>query len=162
MWLVVYTKPRWEKKVDSFLIRKGIESWCPVTKIEKIWTDRKKIIDEPIFKSYVFVRVDEVERYEVLITSGVLNFIYHLGKPAIVRDTDIDTIKRYLLEKDVTIEVISNEKFKIDSKVKINYGVFIDKKGTVLKANRKKVYVQFESLGQVMVVQFNNEHLIGI
>lgn len=162
MWLVVYTKPRWEKKVDSFLIRKGIESWCPVTKIEKIWTDRKKIIDEPIFKSYVFVRVDEVERYEVLITSGVLNFIYHLGKPAIVRDTDIDTIKRYLLEKDVRIEVISNEKFKIDSKVKINYGVFIDKKGTVLKANRKKVYVQFESLGQVMVVQFNNEHLIGI
>ena len=149
MWLVVYTKPRWEKKVDSFLIRKGIESWCPVTKIEKIWTDRKKIIDEPIFKSYVFVRVDEVERYEVLITSGVLNFIYHLGKPAIVRDTDIDTIKRYLLEKDVTIEVISNEKFKIDSKVKINYGVFIDKKGTVLKSYRKKVYVQFESLGQV-------------
>ena len=57
-WYALYTKPRWEKKIDSVLIRKGVESWCPLQKIERQWSDRKKIIEDPLFKSYVFVRID--------------------------------------------------------------------------------------------------------
>ena len=53
-WYALYTKPRWEKKIDASLIKKNIESWCPLQKIEKQWTDRKKIIEEPLFKSYIF------------------------------------------------------------------------------------------------------------
>ena len=111
-WLVLYSKPRWEKKVDAALIRKGIESWCPLNKVQKHWRDRKKIIEEPLFKSYVFVKISETERSEVLITPGVLNFVYYVGKPAIIRDDEIKNIKEFLLEKDATVDIIPNSAFK--------------------------------------------------
>ena len=100
-WYALYTKPRWEKKIDASLIKKNIESWCPLQKIEKQWTDRKKIIEEPLFKSYIFVHIDLTEKVRVLQTDGILNFVHYLGKPAIIRDEEINLIKHYLLEKDV-------------------------------------------------------------
>lgn len=161
-WYVVYSKPRWEKKVDTALINKGIESWCPIQKIQKQWTDRKKIIEEPIFRSYVFVHLNESEKYEVLITPGVLNFVYYLREPAVVREDEIELLKKFLLEKDVKFEIISSEGFKQNTKVRISHGVFIDKEGTVLRDGKKKVYVQIESLGQLMVVEFKTDYLIPI
>lgn len=161
-WYVLYSKPRWEKKVDALLLQKGIVSWCPVQKIQKQWSDRKKVIDEPIFKSYVFVHINFEDSMQVLMTPGVLNFVHYLGKPAIVRDEEVEIIKRYLLDEDAKIEVISIDGFKENSKVKVSHGVFIDREGTVLRGGRKKVYVQLESLGQVMVVEFKAEHLIQV
>ena len=158
-WFVLYSKPRWEKKVDAALIRKGVESWCPLNKVQKQWTDRKKVIEEPLFKSYVFVRIDETERLEVLMTPGVLNFIYYLGKPAVIRNEDIESIKLFLMDTEVNIEIISVEKYKENMRVKVNRGVFLDAEGTVLRSTKKKVYVQLESLGQVMVVEFKSEYL---
>ncbi len=148
--------------MDATLLKKGIESWCPVKKIEKQWTDRKKIIEEPIFKSYVFVRVSEIEKLEVLITPGVLNFIYHEKKHAVVRDEDIETIKRYLLVDDSKIELVSSVGFTQNTKVKVSHGVFIDAEGTILRTGKKRVYVQLESLGQIMVVEFKIEHLLVV
>ncbi|WP_204268528.1 transcription termination/antitermination NusG family protein, partial [Escherichia coli] len=60
-WHALYTKPRWEKKIDTVLLRKGVESWCPLQKVERQWSDRKKIIEDPLFKSYVFVKIDDTE-----------------------------------------------------------------------------------------------------
>ena len=161
-WYVVYSKPRWEKKIDAALVNKGIESWCPIRKIQKQWSDRKKTIDEPIFRSYVFVHLDENEKYEVLITPGVLNFVFYLGEPAIIRDYEIDLLKKFLLEKDAKFEVTSSKSFSQNSKVRVSHGVFIDKEGTVLRDGKKKVYVQIESLGQLMVVEFKTDYLIPI
>ncbi|WP_288097404.1 transcription termination/antitermination NusG family protein, partial [Hydrotalea sp.] len=73
----MYTKPRWEKKSDNILLQKGIESWCPVQKVERQWSDRKKIIEVPLFRSYVFVRINEMERIAVLDTDGIINFIHY-------------------------------------------------------------------------------------
>lgn len=161
-WYVVYSKPRWEKKIDAALINKGIESWCPIQRIQKQWTDRKKIIEEPIFRSYVFVHIDDSEKYEVLITPGVLNFVHYLGLLAVVRDEEIDLLKKFLMEKDAKFEMVSSEGFKQNTKVRVSHGVFIDKEGTVLRDGKKKVYVQIESLGQLMVVEFKTDYLIPI
>lgn len=158
-WYAVYTKPRWEKKIDTALIKKGVESWCPLQKVEKQWSDRKKIIEDPLFKSYVFVRIDNTERTKVLMTDGLLNFVYYLGKPAVIKNEEVEIIKRYLAEKDATISVISKEGFAEDTKIKVNHGVFMGNEGTVLRGGRKKVYVKLESLGQVMVVEFPAEYL---
>lgn len=159
-WFALYTKPRWEKKVDNVLIRKGIESWCPLQKIEKQWSDRKKIIEEPLFKSYVFVHINEAEeRLNVLMTDGVLNFVHYLKKPAIIRNEEVEMIRKYLLEEEAKISVFSLEGFKEETKVKINHGVFMDNTGTVIRGGKKKVYVKLESLGQVMVVEFPVEYL---
>lgn len=153
-WLAVYTKPRWEKKVDGVLLRKGINSWCPVQRVEKKWSDRKKIIDEPLFRSYVFVNINKDEHLPVLQTEGVLNFVHYLGQPAIIKDGEIELIRSYLLEKDARVSVESLQSFRENDKVVIKQGVFMDNTGTVIRPGNKKVYVKLESLGQVMVVEF--------
>ncbi len=158
-WFALYTKPRWEKKVDGLLIKKDIESWCPLQKVQKQWSDRKKIIEEPLFKSYVFVKIADTERTNVLMTDGILNFVYHVGKPAIIRDEEIEIIKKYLSEKDTKISLQSIESFEADDVVKVNHGIFMDNVGTVLRGGKKKVFVKLESLGQVMTVEFPAEFL---
>ena len=161
-WYAVYTKPRWEKKIDTVLIRKGVESWCPLQKIERQWSDRKKIIEDPLFKSYVFVRIDATEKTKVLMTDGVLNFVHYLGKPAIIKDDEIDTIKKFLSEKDASIFILSQEGFKEEMRITVNHGVFMGNQGTVIRGGKKKVYVKLESLGQVMVVEFPVDFLSPI
>jgi transcription antitermination factor NusG len=162
-WFALYTKPRWEKKIDSVLLRKRVECWCPLQKIEKQWSDRKKIVEEPLFKSYIFVRINfTAERLTVLMTDGVLNFVHYLGKPAIIKDEEVNAIKSYLSETAAKISIISSDGFKEESKVRVNHGIFMQNEGTVLRTNRKKVYVKLESLGQVMVVEFPAEYLSPI
>ncbi|MBC7650214.1 MAG: UpxY family transcription antiterminator [Deinococcales bacterium] len=160
-WFVIYTKPRWEKKVYASLLKKDVEVWCPVQKVQKQWSDRKKIIEEPLFKSYLFVQINYTsERLRVLMTDGALNFVHYLGKPAIIRDQEIDIIKRYLNEEKSKIDIISSDGFKKDSKVKINTGVFIDQEGTIIRTGKRRVYVELKSLGQVMIVEFNIDSLV--
>jgi transcription antitermination factor NusG len=158
-WYAIYTKPRWEKKIDASLTKKGVESWCPLKKIEKQWSDRKKIIEEPLFKSYVFVHISPAEKSNVLMTDGALNFVHYLKKPAVIRDEEIRIIKKYLDEKDAHISVISEEGYREETRIRVNHGVFMDKEGTVIRGGKKKVFVKLESLGQVMVVEFPAEYL---
>lgn len=158
-WFALYTKPRWEKKVSQVLERKGVECWCPLKKIQKQWSDRKKIIEEPLFSSYVFVRIDRTESSGVLMTDGILNFVYHTGKPAIIRDKEIDIIKKFLSEKDASVSVQSFNSFDENTRIKINHGVFMDTTGTIVKGGKKKIYVKLESLDQVMIVEFPVEYL---
>ena len=159
-WFAVYTKPRWEKKVVKLLDEKGIENYCPLNKVVKQWSDRKKIIDDPLFKSYVFVHIaSEDERLKVLTTNGVLQFVQYLKKPGVIRDEEIELIRSYLLEQNVTITVENLRQFSENNKVVIRKGVFMDAEGTVIRGGKKKVYVRLESLDQLLVVEFPAEHL---
>ena len=158
-WFAAYTKPRWEKKVSRVLERKGVECWCPLKKTERQWSDRKKVIEEPLFTSYVFVRINETEKSVVLMTDGILNFVYYIGKPAIIRDEEIDIIKKFLSEKQASVSVQSLASLDENTRIKVNHGIFMDTTGTVLKGGKKKVFVKLESLDQVMVVEFPVEYL---
>ncbi len=158
-WYAIYTNPRWEKKVNTKLLNKGIESWCPVQKLQRQWSDRKKIIEDPLFKSYVFVHIEDTERTKVLMTEGVIQFIYYLKKPAVIRDEEIQLIRSYLLEKDVQISVQNLRQFEEKDLVIISKGVFMDNQGVVVKGGKRKVYVRLESLDQLMVVEFPATHL---
>ena len=153
-WMAVYTKPRWEKKVDRVLLQKGITSWCPVQKTERQWSDRKKIVEVPLFTSYVFVNINPDERLSVLQTDGVLNFVHYLNKPAVIRDEEIALIKSYLQEDEAIVTVQSAQSFRENDKVVVSQGVFMDNSGTIIRSSNKKVYVRLESLGQIMVVEF--------
>ncbi len=161
-WYALYTKPRWEKKVSRVLEQKGLECWCPVQKISKQWSDRKKIVEEPLFKSYVFVYIEDDDKTIVKMTDGVLNFVYYVGKPAIIRDEEIALIKRYLSESEACITVQSISSLDEHTRIKVNQGIFMDFTGTILKGGKKKVYVKLESLDQVMIVEFPIEHLSPI
>lgn len=158
-WYAVYTRPRSEKSVDKQLQKKAIESWCPLQKVERQWSDRKKIILQPLFTSYVFVHITEQERVAVLQTDGVINYVQYLGKPALIRDEEIELIQSYLEEPVAEITTQSWESLAEDIKVQITKGVFIQNTGTVVKSGKKKLYVKLESLGQVMVVEFPPDYV---
>ncbi len=158
-WFAIYTKPRWEKKVNARLTEKGIESWCPVQKKQSTWSDRKKIIEDPLFKSYVFVHISDSEKIDVLNTNGVVQFLHYLRRPAVIRDEEIELIRSYLLEKNVTLTVERLNHFEENNKVVIRKGVFMDIEGTVIKGGTKKIYVRLESLDQLLIVEFPAEHL---
>ena len=91
-WLAVYTRPRWEKKVNQLLSEKGVESYCPLNKVRRRWSDRMKIVEEPLFKSYVFVKVNDEDRSVVRMTAGVINFVYWEGKPAVIKEKEINAM----------------------------------------------------------------------
>lgn len=148
-WYVVYTKPRWEKKVHRLLVEKKIESYCPLNKIRRKWSDRIKTVEEPLFKSYVFVRIPEDAQAKVRMINGVVNFVYWLGKPAVVKNSEIEVIRKFLNEyNNIVVESI---KLEPENKVKIRQGIFMDKEATVLKVRGNKVQVIIESIGYSLV-----------
>ena len=157
-WYAVYTKPRWEKKVAKLLDEKGIENYCPLNKVVKQWSDRKKVVMEPIFKSYVFVRVEDKDKFELKNISGILNFVYWLGKPAIVRDQDIDIIRKFLNEfGEVTVSEI--DQFKVNAKVRVKQGIMMNYHGLLVEVMGNKAKVKIESMGIYLFAQFDKKNL---
>lgn len=144
-WLALYTRPRWEKKVNLLLQEKGVESYCPLNKVRRKWSDRMKTVEEPLFKSYVFVRIRKSEMASVRMTNGVVNFVYWLGKPAVVKDKEIETIQKFLGEyKNVEARPVNIQPL---SKVRIQNGAFMDKEGVVKRLLSNKIEVLIESIG---------------
>lgn len=162
LWHVIYTRSKWEKKVDALFLQNGFESWCPVQKKERQWSDRKKIIEEPLFRSYVFVKVAFEERSKILAINGVVNFLYFEKKPAIIRDKEIETIKKYLGESYASIQVVDMSNLAPQTKVSINNGLFMGQKGEVIKAGKKNVFVRLESINMMMIVSFKVEEVSPI
>jgi len=156
-WYAIYTKPRWEKKVARLLEERGIEHYCPLNKVQRQWSDRVKIVEEPLFKSYVFVHVNEEEKTPVRMVDGVVNYVYWQGKPAMVKDKEIETIKRFLhqYENVMAEPLVVNE----NDKVMITDGVLMDTEGKVLKVMGKKVQVLLESIRYKLVAYVDKQHL---
>ena len=156
-WYAIYTKPRWEKKVHALLTEKKIESYCPLNKVRKKWSDRIKTVEEPLFKSYVFARVNEEEQTKVRLTAGVMNFVYWQGKPAIIPAKEIETIRKFLNEyENVLAEPIQ---LKEDGKVIIRQGLFMDHEAKILKIEGNRVKVIIESIGYTLVASIDKKNL---
>lgn len=149
-WYVIYTKPRNEKKVALELLKKGIEAYCPVKTEIRQWTDRKKKIESPLFNSYCFVYIEETQRQQVLEVFGVSRFIYWLGKPAVVKDKEIDEIKRWL--NDFSHEKIHTDIFEVNDKVVITSGTLMNQEGIILSQRGNQLVLHLESIGYRMCI----------
>ncbi len=156
-WYAVHTRPRWEKKVASLLQDKGIENYCPLNKVMRQWSDRKKTILEPLFKGYVFVQVDEAAKWELLTINGIVNYVHWLGKPAKIQNSEIDTIRRFLHEFE-DIEVTENN-MVVNKTVQVKQGVLMNYRGIVLELNGNKAKVRIESMGIQLSAYFDKKNL---
>lgn len=156
-WFAIYTRHRWEKRVFKTLSESGIESYCPLNKVLRKWSDRLKIVEEPLFKSYVFVKVTEDQKLTVRMTNGVINFIYWLGKPAVVKDKDIVTIKKFLDQhENVEVEKLD---FQPNQKVLVTSGAFMDKEARVIDVSKHKVRVVIESVGYALIASIEKSKI---
>ncbi len=156
-WLAIYTRPRWEKKVNQLLTEKGFESYCPLNKVKRKWSDRIKVVEEPLFKSYVFVKVAEKERTEVRMTSGAINFVYWNGKPAVIKEKEINAIRRFLNEY-AYVEARPMD-VRLNQRVRIINGTLMDKEGKVLELRHKTAKIAIESLGYILVAYIDRTKL---
>lgn len=156
-WLAVYTRPRWEKKVDSLLKAKGVESYCPLNKVRRRWSDRLKLVEEPLFKSYVFVKVAEEQKAGVRTTNGIINFVYWNGKPALIKEREINAIKRFLNEYENVEAMPAN--LKVNQRVQVTNGTFMDQEGRVVELRHRTAKVAIDSLGYVLVAYIDKKKL---
>ena len=156
-WFVVYTKSRCEKKVADLLSKKGVENYCPLNRVQKQWSDRKKIIFAPLFTSYVFVRISSSEQSIICRTDGILNFVYWLNKPAVIRNEEIDVIKKYLNDHSfIRLEKVS---ININDTVRVIAGPFMEQEGKVVSFKSKSVKIMLPSLGYLMHVEIEAANL---
>lgn len=140
------------------LLSKGIEAYCPVQEVLKQWSDRRKKVMEPLFKSYVFVRIDGSERLETLQTRGVVSFVKWLGKPAVIRDEEIAAIKEFLQEYQ-NIQLRAFDRYQQGDEVQVSYGPLSGSHGRVLRQKKHKVTLRIEQLGLDLIAELPKSHL---
>ena len=150
-WYAVYTKTKCENKVAQVLGRKGIEHFCPFNKTMKQWSERKKMVLEPLFASYVFIKIFPEEQSAIRKTEGILNFVYWLNKPAIIKSEEIEVIRQFLNEySSVRLEKIA---VNANDMVRVVGGPIIRQEGKVVSIRNKSVKVVLPSLGYLMYVE---------
>ncbi len=156
-WHAVYTKPRWEKKVATMLEAKGIEYYCPLNKVVKQWSDRRKTVLEPLFKSYVFIKVPDEKKWEVLNINGIINYVTWLGKPAKIKENEIATIRKFLKEFS-SFEVVEGP-LEINSRVKVKQGALMNYHGILLQISGNRASVKIESMGLQLTTLIDKKNL---
>lgn len=150
-WNVLYTKSKSEKKVFERLSDLGIDAYCPCQRTLKKWSDRKKWVDEPVFKSYIFVKSpdSESQKLQILNTPGVVRFLYWLGQPAQVRQVEIDEIRSFLGEHQ-SVESVS---FDVGLKLNVKQGVLKGSEGVVVYQTKNEVVLRVDKLGMSLVAR---------
>jgi transcription antitermination factor NusG len=148
MWYVLYTKPRNEKKTAALLTAKNVMVYCPTQISIKQWSDRKKKVEEPLFKSYIFVKLSDyqAECVEVLRTQGAVRFLWHQKKPGIVRDKEIEAIK-ILLRTYTNVQAIEDSHFLPGDHVRINSGPLQSQEGDLIKIRGQRAFLRLSTLG---------------
>jgi transcriptional antiterminator RfaH len=158
-WYPVYTQPRAEKQAFLSLTNKGIEAYLPLHRQLKQWSDRKKWVEEPFIKSYLFVHIKEHEQTEVLMTRGVARFLYFSGKIASMPDRQISELK-LLMASPFELE-ITEEDLQPGENIVIKAGPLKGLKGEIISyRSQKQLALRLENLGYSIIVHVSAS-LIG-
>ena len=149
-WYALYTKPRNEKKVEEQLHKMGLEVFCPKVSVVKQWSDRKKRVSQPLIPSYVFIKIKEQERDLVFSVSGVVRYLFFLGKPAIIKESEINAMKETLNHDFKEVGVMDLEK---GQKFTVEEGTFKGQEATFIEQKGSKIILRLESLGIKLILE---------
>ena len=159
-WYVLYTKPRNEKKVAQRLSESGYTVYCPLQKVRRQWSDRIKDVEEPLFKSYLFIQIEDHCRDEVLTFPGTVRYLFWLRRPAQVRQVEINAIQKWLGEynhEDIDISDIQPGDL-----VRITSGQFSSEEAVLLDRTHHKAVVQLKELGIQLSLSLSNNDLLAL
>ena len=157
-WYAIYTHPRSEKRVLESLEEINIEAYLPLQKKLRKWSDRKKWVEVPLINSYLFVRINEKNYFDVLNVQGVSRYICFEGKAAIIPDKQIETLK-LAVDNDPDLEVTSENINKGDNII-VKAGPFIGLKGKLVDfKGKKKVVISIDNIGQSMLINIPIKYL---
>jgi transcription antitermination factor NusG len=150
-WYAAYTKSRSEKKALERLTENGIEAYLPLKRRRHQWSDRLKWVEEPLIKSYIFIRADEKDYYTAINTPGLVCYVTFEGKAAPIPERQIEILK-LLLKEDTDFEV-NNEHFEPGQKIIVVKGTLVGMQGEMVEyRGKKKVLVRLGSTGTNLLV----------
>ena len=149
-WYVIYTKSRYEKSVADRLTKSGFEVYCPLLKTKKQWSDRWKWVEEPLFRSYCFVNVEDLEREKVFSVPGVVRYLYFCGKPATIRNKEMDQLKNWLTAYDH--ESLEVKGLNASDKIVFKSGALMDQKAEVVDSKGNFALLYLENMGMQVKV----------
>jgi transcription antitermination factor NusG len=159
-WIAVYTRSRYEKKVADELSEKGITTYLPLIKTLRQWSDRKKWVEIPLFRSYVFVNIDLPNLRKALEASGTVYIVKFEGHPAIIPNKQIEDLKA-LLGSSLDFE-ISTDEFKQGERVQVTHGPLFGFQGTFVEyKGKKRVMLRIDAVGQSLLVEISTSWLIS-
>lgn len=156
-WYAVYTRPNMEKKVTASLENRGIVVYCPLQKVERQWSDRRKVLEVPAFKGYVFVNIHDAIRWQVLATNGVLNFVCHDGKPARIPQREIDEVRRFF--QGIAGYTLSEADISLKDLARVYSGPLMGLEGEVAEVQHRFAVLNIPSLGLSMQIKVNLANL---
>ena len=148
-WFVLYTTPRSEKKVKEQLENKGVECYLPLHRTPRVWSDRVKLVDIPLFSSYIFVRCKPFELFPISKLIGVVKVILYNGSPAVVRQSEIEAIKAFLEKAKERVLCTGDE-------VEILTGSMKHQSGKIIKIKKKYILLSIEQLTATVCVNTEN------
>ena len=143
-WYVLFTKPRSEKKVEKQLLSLGINAYCPTRPEIRFWSDRKKQIEVPVLPSMVLVNIDDNEINKVFKCSSVVRYMFWLGKRAIVKQSEIDILKKYL---NGEYNIINSKFFDIKVGDNLSLSSFNNEEGIVNRISKNNIWIFLKSIG---------------
>ena len=152
-WYVLYTAARAEKQVAQKLKSYEVEAYLPLHLSPRKWSDRVKLIEMPLFSSYIFVRTTDEKLRTLVSISGISRIVFHNGSPAVVRDSEIEAIR--LFTEQARGKACN---FDVDDEVLIACGPLKDKSGKLIKIGKKYVVLHIEQLG--LTVSLKQEQLV--
>ncbi len=151
-WYAVYTRPRAEKQVYQRLIDEGVETFLPLQKTYRKWSDRKKLVEKPLLSSYIFVKSKRKNFPKVYKVNGVVKFVTFEGQPASIPQRQIDNL-RLLINSDAEIEITS-EKFAPGDNVEVVSGSLIGLTGELIKiGSHNRVIIRIDRLDQNLILK---------
>jgi transcriptional antiterminator RfaH len=138
-WYAIYTNSRAEKRVNDRLNEIGIETFLPLQKTLRQWSDRRKLIEKPLISSYVFVKAIPKEFFEVKKIDGVVKFIMIQGRPVPIPEVQINNL-RILCGSDAEVEM-SSDVYSRGDMVEVIVGSLMGLKGELIRVGRKRKVV---------------------
>jgi len=151
-WYAIYTRPRAEKLVYQRLTESGVETYLPMQKTIRQWSDRKKVVEKPLLSSYIFVKTIPKNFPVVYKTNGVVKFISFEGQPVSIPQKQIDNL-RLLINSNADIEV-SSEKFAKGDNVEVVSGALVGLTGELIKiGSHNRFVVRIDRLDQNLILK---------
>jgi len=153
-WYVIRTKPQHEIKSARILEDLGVEVFCPVVTEIRQWTDRKKKVTLPLFRTYVFTNLEEKQRNLVFEAPGVLGFLNWQNKPAIAKSKEIEAIKSWL--NNDRLDGFEVNSLKPGDKVEIKSGKLAKKKAIIKEVGSKKLKLILPDIGWTLTANIQD------
>jgi transcription elongation factor/antiterminator RfaH len=159
-WYALYLRSRFEKRVDAELHEREVDVFLPLIEEVHVWSDRRKIVEEPLFRGYIFVKTDMRNKEIILQADGVVKFVGIREVPSPIPENQIEWLRRIIGEP---AKVQREHYFEIGERVRVTAGPLMGVEGIIIRHQTEtRVVISLTAIAQSVSVQVPAELLEAI